>query len=315
MPHLINPGSGYAIRAPTIGWPPTIIPIRCRAPGRAAIEPRRIRQQIEMPSPGSISAIINGCNSTFAPLRQAAAVPPLLATLRARTDARVGVCAVALLADWDFHVRSESVAASIFNVFFPTLVLRGRRRAVRRVGRRVGGCQAAGGFGWVKSLTGQTRIGWFCRRERRQVMRAAFHAALDELSRRLGPDIGAWQWGRFTGWSEKHFLSSRAETWADCSIAAAWRGHRRRPDCLRQCGRCRLCRLPGTRLSPACRSGRSGVRTLGHGSRLDLRSSRQPALTTDQSDSWSSGQYHRLVAGRRRAWRRSTLAAASAAAN
>jgi penicillin amidase len=54
-------------------------------------------------------------------------------------------------------------------------------------------------------------VGWFGRRERGQAIRDAFHAALEELTRRLGPEIGAWQWGRLHKLVEKHFLSARGD--------------------------------------------------------------------------------------------------------
>jgi len=50
--------------------------------------------------------------------------------------------------------------------------------------------------GLAGGLIGDDEVGWFARTSREAALLGAFEATLDELERRLGPDMATWTWGR-----------------------------------------------------------------------------------------------------------------------
>ena len=53
--------------------------------------------------------------------------------------------------------------------------------------------------------------GWFPTGRRESTLRRAFADTLDDLSRRLGPNMDDWQWGRLHRLPLKHVLASRGD--------------------------------------------------------------------------------------------------------
>jgi penicillin amidase len=143
--------------------------------------------------------------------RAAVCVPPLVDLLANDADPRVRQ-AVGLLSAWDFHVTTESVAATLFNVFFGhwcravaahRLASHYDTESVQFIAGNAGGLAA--------ELLAQDRIGWFDGQERWQTARAAFLSAFDEIAARLGPDMNSWSWGRLHSLQQRHFLSDRGD--------------------------------------------------------------------------------------------------------
>jgi penicillin amidase len=286
LPHLMNPASGYAITANN-RLAPDDYPYPLSGTWASGYRARRIREQIEAQARHEM-ADCQRLQYDVCSLRAAAAVRPLLAMLKGETDART-VRAAALLADWDFHVRTESVAAAIFNVFFQHWCC---AVAAERFDPTAVELAAANAGGLALDLLTADPHGWFHRRERGQAIRDAFRAALDELTRRLGPEIGGWQWGRLHKLVEKHFLSSRG----DLAQLLDRGGQPIIGDGHTVCGNAADADFaaylgPGYRLlvdlsDPACGlSAMEIASTSGHpgSSHYD-----------DQLELWHSGKYHRL---------------------
>jgi penicillin amidase len=127
--------------------------------------------------------------------------------LEREADPRV-IEAVSLLRSWDFRMEVDRVGATLFDVFFSYWT-----KAV--VGERFDGETAAlmseGAAGPSAALLLGDVAGWFGPGRREAAVRASFHATLDYLAERLGPDMAGWTWGRLHVLPLRHFLSGRGD--------------------------------------------------------------------------------------------------------
>jgi penicillin amidase len=139
--------------------------------------------------------------------RAAACVPRLVALLAGDDDSRVRET-VALLRAWDYRAELDSVGASLFNAFFLHWC---RAVAAERLPGGTAALAAPNAAGLAAALLYGRGAGWFPRGARRQAVRAALVAALDDLTARLGPAPGAWTWGRLHTLVLRHFLSGRGD--------------------------------------------------------------------------------------------------------
>jgi penicillin amidase len=138
---------------------------------------------------------------------RAAEVCPALVTVLQPASGRLAQ-ALDLLRRWDYRFSLDSVAASIFQVFW----LRWTRRvAAARFPAHLAGL-AAGGANFVAHslLTDGDRRGWFDGRSVQDEARQALEEALDWLEQRLGPDMSRWTWGELHPITLRHPLSSRS---------------------------------------------------------------------------------------------------------
>jgi penicillin amidase len=139
--------------------------------------------------------------------RAAKCVPALIAILSGRREERIQQ-AVGKLHDWDFHARSDSIAAAVFSVFFTHWC---RGIASERVPAESVELVASAAGPLAVRLLCHDDPGWFVSRQRDEVVGTAFQSALDELRNRLGDDIEQWRWGRLHQLAQRHFLSGRGD--------------------------------------------------------------------------------------------------------
>jgi len=139
--------------------------------------------------------------------RAAECTPPLVTLLTNDKDARIQQAA-RLLSDWDYRMEPESVPASLFNVFFGHWC---RRVTAERFPAAQVELVSANAGGLANKLLSDDPFGWFKTSDRATAIREAFSAGLDELTRRLGPDMADWNWGRLHILLNKHFLSDRGD--------------------------------------------------------------------------------------------------------
>jgi penicillin G amidase len=167
---------------------------------------RRIRERLEGQSRWSAEDCRN-LQLDIRSGRAAVCVPPLLDSLVGDPDHRVQE-ALTVLTAWDYRSTPDSVAAALFNVFFPLWC---RAVMAARVPADVAAFAAPNAGGLAAALLANDEAGWFSRSDRREAVRATFRAALDELARRLGPDMKLWAWGRLHTLVQKHYLSGRGD--------------------------------------------------------------------------------------------------------
>jgi penicillin amidase len=116
--------------------------------------------------------------------------------------------AVAALRDWDFHAKTNSVAATIFNVFFAEWC---RTVARERFDASVAEFVANGLPGVAGRLLIGDSVGWFDRGNRIDQIAATFHAALEQLTGTFGPEVAGWTWGNWHRLPLRHVLSARGD--------------------------------------------------------------------------------------------------------
>jgi len=174
----------------------------CWSSGHRAL---RIRQMIEERgklTAGDCAAMHQDAKS----LRAVECVPHLVKAL-ADSDNPAFKQAVKHLTGWSGEMVPESVAATLFEVFFAQW---SRRVAQERFdGATVEFLQNFAGGLASSLLRGDPAAGWFQRGNRMEAIQEAFQATLDELSGRLGSDIDSWQWGRLHKIQLRHVLSTR----------------------------------------------------------------------------------------------------------
>lgn len=122
--------------------------------------------------------------------------------------------ATGFLAVWDCRMEPDRVAAAIFNIFFARWSE--RVAAERFTGETVAFvCPAIGGL--ASRLLAEDPSGWFAGPTgkfgdaRTTAIVETFLASLESLSRKLGPNVLDWTWGRLHRMEQKHFLTGRGE--------------------------------------------------------------------------------------------------------
>jgi penicillin amidase len=109
---------------------------------------------------------------------------------------------------WDCRMETDRVGASIFESFFTQWSQAiANERFTREVSALVSG--AIGGL--ASELLAKDTVGWFQKVSRQRAILRVLDAALDDLARRLGPDMSQWSWGNLHKINLKHILSGRGE--------------------------------------------------------------------------------------------------------
>lgn len=205
MPHLIDPPRGYVATANNRVAPDDFA-FPLSGTWVVGWRARRCRELIE--SRPSLSA--EDCKAfqldCFS-LRAQSGVRPLIDAIESMNDVRVQQ-AKEYLRRWDFRVTTESVAASLFNVFFSRWT---RTICQERFAPQSADFIAGNAAGIAGRLLHGDEIGWFTQTERMQAIQQTFLDALDELTERIGPDMDGWAWGQIHLLQQKHFLSGRGD--------------------------------------------------------------------------------------------------------
>lgn len=249
---------------------------------------QRIREMIESTDSSSLDDM-RQMQYDATNLRATALVPVLLQELASDDDALVQQ-GLAVLRDWDFVAAAESVAATVFNVFYSRwcqTVSRARFTgpAAELLGKGVELC--------ATRLLQADPHGWFPDDDRRAQVRSTFSDTLAWLQERFGPELSTWTWGRIHVMPLKHVLSTRG----DLAELLDHGGAGVSGDMLTVCN-------TGSGVDWTAVSG-AGYRMV-----IDLSSS-PPAMKAvdaqsqsgqpgspfynDQFDDWASGRYHEIT--------------------
>jgi penicillin amidase len=205
MPHQIDPSRGFVVTANN-RLAPDDFPWPLSGTWSSGHRGRRIREQLESQprwSPAETRQLQLDVRSG----RAATAVPPLLALLADDSDPATRQ-AVEILQAWDYRMDPRSVAASLFSVFFVNWC---KSVTAERLPRDVADFAAPNAGGLAVNLLTADEVGWFTKTDRREAVRSAFRAALDELTSRLSLDMKSWTWDRLHTLVKKHFLSGRGD--------------------------------------------------------------------------------------------------------
>ena len=205
MPRLEDPPRGW-IASANNRVAPNDFPYALSGAWATGHRARRIRQMIE--ERGSFS------RETYADMQQDTrtlradeAMPGLLPVLRKKGDARV-LEAARYLHDWDHHMAPDSVAATIFEVFFNAWC---RRVAAQRFDESLAPALSEACGGLAAALIHADAAGWFEGSDRETAIVDALRAALSEIEKRLGRDMSDWSWGELHRVQLRHVLSGRGD--------------------------------------------------------------------------------------------------------
>lgn len=205
MPRLTDPPRGWIATANNRPAPEDF-PYPLSGTWSEGLRARRIRELIESRpahSPADFAAMQTDDRS----LRAMRCLPGLLRVLETADDARLHEAAERLRT-WDGRMATDSVGATLFEVFFANWV----RRVVReRFAEELAAFAAGGANGLSAALLDEDTDGWFAPGRREEAMHGALRAALDWLTARLGPDVNGWTWGRLHVLTLRHVLSGRGD--------------------------------------------------------------------------------------------------------
>ncbi len=206
MPGVINPPKGFVVtannRVADDSYPDPLS--GTWASGHRA---RRIRERIES-QPRHTQADHRLMQHDARSLRAVACVPGLCTLLEndGRDDVRQ---AVALLRNWNGDCLPELAAPAIFNVFFVEWC---QRVAAERFPAEAVPLLSAGIEGLAAQLLQDDhQSAWFGAKDRGSIVRETFHSTLDRLTKRFGPEVDGWTWGRLHRLDLKHCLTGRGD--------------------------------------------------------------------------------------------------------
>lgn len=191
LPRLHNPERGWVVSANNPTAPPDFpYPLN----GTWAPEDRapRAEQLMEERQPHSLDGFA-GIQTDIHSGRAERGTPGLLAAISGLSD-ETAVWAAAYLRDWDYELRTDSVAAALYYVF----LWRWHQRVVgERFTTELFPLAIDSGWGLSAALLHENVEAWFAGDgERVEAIRTAFTEAIAWLAERLGPEIDGWQWGK-----------------------------------------------------------------------------------------------------------------------
>ena len=205
MPRLEDPGRGWIATANN-RVAPDDFPYPLSGTWASGHRARRIRQMIEERDRFSRKTFAEMQQDTRS-LRADEAIPGLVPVLLSRGDDRVREAA-RYLQEWDHNMTPDSVAASIFEVFFNQWC---HRVTAERFDGELANALAGTCGGLAGKLIHEDRAGWFKGTDRGAVIVDVLRTALSEIEERLGPDMSAWAWGNLHKVQLRHVLSGRGD--------------------------------------------------------------------------------------------------------
>lgn len=204
MPGLNNPERGWIATANNRPAPDDF-PYPLSGTWSSGHRARRVRQRIEE-KPNLSREDFIGIQHDVLSLRARECLPYLMQLLDEHTPDNKE--AVQELRAWDGRMETNSTAALIFETFFThwSLTVAAERFPKDQI-KLVSG--AIGGL--ASQLLREDPAGWFERQSHRSALIQTWRASLEELSRRIGPEVSSWTWGRAHRIHLRHVLSNRGD--------------------------------------------------------------------------------------------------------
>lgn len=205
MPHQADPQRGFVVTA-NHRLAPDDYPHPLSGTWSSGHRGRRIREQIEAKPRWSEQ----DCRQLQLDVRsgRAAVCAGAVASILTGADDPQLRAVADWFRGWSCEVSADCHVSTIFNVFFVhwCRAVMAERLPANQVEFAI---PNAGGL--AAALLTEDPEGWFHRTNRLAAVRAAMRSALDELTRRLGPDMTEWKWGKLHVLIQKHFLSQRGD--------------------------------------------------------------------------------------------------------
>lgn len=285
MPHAVDPPRGWLATANN-RLAGDEYPYPLAGTWVSGYRAKRIRQMIEarMPNAKFGESDFREMHQDAISLRAMNCLPGLLAAIDTLMTPQA-LAARALLQVWDGRALPELVQPTLFNVFFSFW---SKAVADVRFQGTTAELLAKQCEGIASRLLTDDPHGWFPAGERVATIRRVFTETLADLTKRFGPDLTQWHWGKLHRMPLRHVLASRGDL-------AALLNHGDVP-------------VRGD-MATVCNTGSDPdwLATSGAGYRLIADLARQELLAidgqsqsgapgtphySDQLAAWSAGEYH-----------------------
>ncbi len=205
MPQLRNPERGWIATANNPPAPDDF-PYSQSGVWTSGERARRCREMLEGRPRFDLEAFKDMQHDTLS-VRARRAAPRLAAILVRARDARLRDAGGRLVA-WSARIDADSLPALLFEVFVGHWCQRvARERFPVDMAKAVAGASA----GLAMELLHGDRFGWFADGGLDTAVGEAMTATLDDLARRLGPDITAWRYGQLHVLRLRHCLTTRGD--------------------------------------------------------------------------------------------------------
>ncbi len=205
MPQLKNPARGWIATAnnPTA---PDDFPYPLSGTWASDERARRCREMLEGRPRFDLEAFKDMQHDTLS-LRARRAAPMLASLLGNHADPRLTE-AGRYFVGWNHRISTDSVAALLFEVFTLTW---NQRVARERFPAEIAPTMAGAIVGLGMQLLHDDKWGWFAPGGRDAALAETMRAVIDDLARRLGPDMSTWRYERLHLLRLKHYLSDHGE--------------------------------------------------------------------------------------------------------
>jgi penicillin G amidase len=192
LPHVANPEKGYFATANNYLFPPDF-PYK-EARHYTGADPFRVSRISEVLGSGRLHTVADMMrlqnDNVSLPARS---LVPLLREVTASSDAARK--SREMLLAWNYSVDADSVAAGIYEMWQRRLTANMRNLVVPKEAQSfVGQPSMKRVIDWLNAPDG--RFGPDAQKGRDEILVRSLTEAVDELAKKLGPDMNAWRWGQ-----------------------------------------------------------------------------------------------------------------------
>ncbi len=203
MPAIVDPPNGW-IRSANNRTAPEDFPYPLSGVWSSGYRALRIREMIEERADHTRENMV-AMQMDVLSARAVDAVPGLIKLLES-SQGRSLAEEIGILRDWDGRMSTDSVGASLFEIFFTNW---SSEVAAARFDEGLVPLMAGAVSGLATELLSKDTNGWFVPGERHKVARKAMERTIDALIEDLGDDRTSWNWGAIHKVDLPHPISSR----------------------------------------------------------------------------------------------------------
>ncbi len=202
MPAIYNPSEGYA-RSANNRLAPEDFPQPLSGVWNSGYRALRIRQMLESKSDFSREDFAK-MQLDVTSMRAVEVLPHLIKSLELSSEQKISDV-TSHLKNWNAEMNTDSVAASIFEIFFATWC---ESVAAERFSKSSLSLISQAISGLAVKLLIQDQHGWFKNDDRQNAIIQAMNSTISKLTDQIGPNMSEWYWGEIHKINLPHKLST-----------------------------------------------------------------------------------------------------------